>query len=287
MQSREGFDIVSAPRCNSVCLMLGPYRNLSTLTAATLFLHPQCQVLNHAGDRVFGGEYDFFSDCSSRGIDRFIRGAIEMSAGGERGDHGGSITLSHAFDPPHRMRALFERSGLPLVKHDIRSLLWKESHRTANLIRDRGVDLAGLLAADTRLRFLLPIRHPLDCAVSNIKTQHVRHFKSVVDPTDVGEVCEAVLDEIRWVMDLAERFPGRFFHFYEHSIGDRKLVDLETFLELDHDERWLALAREAMSPSSRHEHPAALVDRYRAAVQARFADYPETTAKLLAFVAPA
>lgn len=101
-----------------------------------------------------------FADRSSRGIDRFIQGAIGMSAGGARGDHGGSITLSHAFDPRHRMRALFERSGLPLVTEDIRALFWKESHRTANLIRERGVNLAGLLAADTRLRFLLPIRHP-------------------------------------------------------------------------------------------------------------------------------
>ncbi|MCW5878805.1 MAG: hypothetical protein KIS80_08075, partial [Anaerolineales bacterium] len=37
----------------SVCLFLGPYRNLTTLTASMLSLHPECQVLNHAGTRVF------------------------------------------------------------------------------------------------------------------------------------------------------------------------------------------------------------------------------------------
>ncbi|MHB8529324.1 MAG: hypothetical protein ACYC8V_07420, partial [Caulobacteraceae bacterium] len=33
-------------------VILGPYRNLTTLTASVLALHPQCQVLNHASDRI-------------------------------------------------------------------------------------------------------------------------------------------------------------------------------------------------------------------------------------------
>ena len=47
----------------SVCLTLGPYRNLTTLTASVLFLHPNCQVLNHAGIRIYGNrQIDFLWD---------------------------------------------------------------------------------------------------------------------------------------------------------------------------------------------------------------------------------
>ena len=36
-----------------VCLTPGPYRNLTTLTVSVLYLHPDYQVLNHAGTRLF------------------------------------------------------------------------------------------------------------------------------------------------------------------------------------------------------------------------------------------
>jgi hypothetical protein len=238
--------------------MLGPYRNLTTLTAAVLFLHPQCQVLNHAGIRIFGGERDLFEEYSSRRVDEFIRYAIRLSAGGARGAYGGSITLSHAFDGHHRVRSLFEQAGLPLVKNDIRALLWKESHRIANRIHDPSMDLDGFFSADSRLRFLMPVRNPLDCSVSNIRTGHVRFFKGLRDSKDVGEVCEAVLDEIRRVLDVAKQFPGRVLYFFEHSIDDQMLISIEEFLQINHNADWLRLAREAMTSTSRYVHSPAL-----------------------------
>jgi hypothetical protein len=268
-------------------MAVGPYRNLTTLTAAVLFLHPQCQVLNHAGDRIFGTEYDLFSACTPGGVERFLRHAVALSAGGSRGAYGGSITFSHAFDRHRRLPTLFGATGLPLVKGDIRALFWKESHRISHRIRECGTNLSALLAADPRPRFLLPIRHPLDCAVSNIRTNHVRFFRGLADPTDVGQVCDAVLDEIRQVCDLAERFPGRFRHFFEHSLDDEMLVGLEAFLELEHHAPWLALAREAMTSTSRYVHPPARQARYRASVEAKFSDLPEVADGLLAFVGTA
>jgi hypothetical protein len=182
---------------------------------------------------------------------------------------------------------LFGAAGLPLVKREIRSVFWKESHRISHRIRDCGGNLAALLTADPRPRFLLPIRHPLDCAVSNIRTKHVRFFRGLADPTDVGQVCDAVLDEIRSVFDLAERFPGRFRHFFEHSIDEQMLVGLEAFLELEHHASWLTLAREAMTSTSRYVHPPAVQERYRASVQAKFSDLPGVADGLLAFVGTA
>ena len=49
-------------RVRRTAVLLGPYRNLTTLTASVLALHPQCQVLNHAGGRLLRrGALDFIS----------------------------------------------------------------------------------------------------------------------------------------------------------------------------------------------------------------------------------
>ena len=54
---------VDPSQLRSVCLALGPYRNLTTLTAGILSLHPQCQVLNHAGVRLLPDpERNFLAD---------------------------------------------------------------------------------------------------------------------------------------------------------------------------------------------------------------------------------
>jgi hypothetical protein len=42
---------ISTEQVKTVCLALGPYRNLTT---SLLFLHPTCQVLNHGGQRILG-----------------------------------------------------------------------------------------------------------------------------------------------------------------------------------------------------------------------------------------
>lgn len=85
----------------TACFALGPYRNLTTLTAALLFLHPRCQVPNHGSDRILPNpDVNFLIEYGTEKFDAFVRYAIELSAEGTRGRHGGSIMLSHAFDDP-------------------------------------------------------------------------------------------------------------------------------------------------------------------------------------------
>lgn len=98
---------------DSVCLALGPYRNLTTLTASTLFLHPNCQVLNHASDRIYGNrEIDFFDDYNRRKMDRFIQFSIRISKKGRRGTRGGSIIHSHAFDSNYKVKTIYKKEKL-------------------------------------------------------------------------------------------------------------------------------------------------------------------------------
>ena len=269
----------------SVCLALGPYRNLTTLTASILFLHPNCQVLNHAGRRVYGNrEIDFLWDYNKEKLDRFVQFAIKISGKGQRGPLGGSITYSHAFDSIHNVKGIYEKSGSGMIKKQIKCLFWKESLRTSNAIRERNVDLAGIFKSDERLRFLLPIRHPLDCAVSNLKTGHVRIFRGLTKDSSIFEVAKAILDEIFWFADLKKEFPGRFFYYLEREISRDMLVHLAKFLLLDPDETWVSNALSAMKIKPGYDHDSKLIDFYRDYVVDKGSRFPELSKSLLAFL---
>jgi hypothetical protein len=270
--------------CKSVCLTLGPYRNLTTLTAAILFLHPNCQVLNHAGDRVFRNKrLNFLSDYSQEKLDHFIQYAIRISTKGARGAYGGSIIFSHAFDSRYGMRKAFLRSGGAILKSEINCLFWKESLKTSNLIRKSNVDLASIFEKDERVRFIMPIRNPLSCAISNIKTGLVSIFDGLGAQPGEFEVVQAVLNEILWFAELERAYPDHFFSYFEHEISREMLVRLATFLQLEPNERWLDNALSVMKVNDGYNHDSQLIDFYRQYVKERFVDFPSLSTGLLDF----
>lgn len=272
---------------NTVCLALGPYRNLTTLTASVLFLHPNCQVLNHGGARIFGNpSVDFLSSYSKDKLDAFIAFALTISGKGERGGGGGSITHSHAFDDKHKLKDIYAKSSVAQGgKSDIQSLFWKESLHTSNLLQNQGTDVAALLAQEPRLRFLMPIRNPLDCAVSNQKTGHVGIFRGLKKDAPLDEVLVAILDEIYWFAALKQANPDRFFSYFEHSVNDTMLHDMAAFLQLSPDPEWLSNALAAMEINSSYQHSPELITLYTQYVDKQRAAFPELSAELLKFVA--
>jgi len=271
--------------CQTVCLALGPYRNLTTLTAAVLFLHPDCQVLNHAGPRIFGNrEVDFLSAFSKERLDRFIQFGIIISTEGRRGAYGGSITLSHAFDQKHEIKSIHEKSGLGLLKKNIKSLFWKESLKTSTLIRSRNIDLGSIFDKDERLRFLMPIRNPFDCASSNLNTGLVNLFAGLNKQSSLIEVLRAVLNEIYWFAGLQRRYPGRFFTYFENEISSDMLVNLAAFLKLDPSESWVTSAMSAMQLGrSDYKYGHDVIDWYQKYVEDNFTEFPGLSAGLLHF----
>ena len=276
---------IDITKCQTVCLTLGPYRNLTTLTAATLFLHPNCQVLNHAGSRIFGNqEIDFLSAFSKEKLDRFIQFGIKISIEGRKGDFGGSITLSHAFDQKHGMKKIHEKSGLGTLKKNIKSLFWKESLKTSILIRSKNIDLGSIFDKDERLRFLLPIRNPFDCAMSNLKTGQASIFSGLNNQSSLIEVLQAILNEIHWVAGLQRRYPGRFFTYFENDISPEMLVNLATFLKLDPSESWLTSAISAMQLKySNYSYGDDVIEWYQKSVKENFTQFPDLSAGLLHF----
>ena len=275
---------VDISRVKTVCLAMGPYRNLTTLTASILFLHPNCQVLNHGAERIFGdGRLDFLLHYSSRVADNFIRYAIYISGLGSRGKQGGSITLSHAFDGKHKMQALYKKQfGDKLIKEDINAVFWKESLRTSFHLRKHAIDLQQLFDQERRLRFLLPIRNPIDCALSNQKTGHAK-LRGLGKSAAVVEILDHVLDEILWFYRLEQQYPARFFHYLENDFDQDTAIRLADFLCLRRDPEWQEAVLEAFDISKHYEYPNTLIEAYDSMVREKFRDYPGMRTRLLAF----
>ena len=268
----------------SVCLMLGPYRNLTTLTASIMALHPKTQVLNHAGKRIYHlKQTNFFQNYTDRTFENFCRYAVAISSGGKRGDYGGSITLSHAFANHGRMGKLYRaRYGDKVIKDEIQCLFWKESMRTCNMIRENQVDLNALFKQNRILRFLMPIRNPLDCALSNMKTGHTKyiHTLSKIEPE---QVLDAIMQEISWFMTLHEKHPDRFFYYIQNQFDRTTLVQLAEFLNLDPDEQWIKDALEVYVMRKPYSYTPGLIRQYKKSLE-HLNHIPELKSRLEEFI---
>lgn len=272
----------------TVCLALGPYRNLTTLTASLCGLHPNCQVLNHGGRLILKDrKLNFLADYTTERFDAFTRFAIHVAESSRKGiQWGGSIVGSHAFTRDAMKEAYEKRFGDSLEKEHVHSVFWKESLRTSNLIRRENVDLGQIFERNAKLRFLYPVRNPLDCAVSNLKTGHFRRFEGLDRRATLPQTLEAVLREFAWFLDLHDAFPDRFFYFYENEDIQQVAVSLARFLRVEPDPDWLEDVRTVYEVESSYQHAPDVVDRYTSLVKKQFANRPSTVEALLSFTGP-
>ena len=273
----------------SVCILLGPFRNLTTLTCAVLGLHPNCTVLNHAGLRILpNSRLNFLSDGSADRFREFVRYAGFASRTGSGGPYGGDIRLSHAYDFEPTREAESRLRGL--ARGPTTSLVWKDSQRVTNYLRSAQVDVRHLMQRNEKLRFLLPIRNPIDCAISNLRTGHFHFFlrPHLSAESPLEEVVAAVLDEIEWFIALRDNSdqPERFFLYFEHEMGREVLERMLAFLALPRDERYLEAAAAAFRIGRPRRKQQAVIDRYAEEVSQKFERYPQIRDELLKFARP-
>lgn len=271
----------------SVCLVLGPYRSLTTATASILFLHPSCQVLNHAAIRVLPIEdVNFLLDYSESKFESFVRYAVHISQEGRAGAHGGTIASSHVFAQETMRRTYEDRYGKSLIKGDIWCLLWKDSMRVANFIRENNVDLADILAQNEKLRFLMPIRNPLDCAVSNYRNGQARHFLDL-ENYRLENILDCILREILWFLDLQKDHPERFFYFFENDFDESLLSSLADFLCLEPVSDWIEDALKCYKLRDPCIHSHEFIDHYEQSLEVHLHRHPLIVEKLKTFSAQA
>lgn len=272
---------------DTVGIFLGPYRNLTTLTASLLFLHPFCQVLNHAAGRILGdNRLDFFANYSDETFQAFLRFAISASEGGRNGDFGGSITHSHAFVSHDAMREAHKKVGATLVKQEIHTLIWKDSLKVSQYLRQNQTDLDVLFLNNNKLRFIMPVRHPLDCAMSNLHTGRAQYFQNMGPEATLMPVVKAILDEHLWFEQCRTLHPDRFFNFFQSEINkEETFIQLANFLGLKATPEWLTHVKSAWSlKGRRYKFPPKIVEQYQQMTAQIFGEQPDFSKRLLAFI---
>jgi hypothetical protein len=226
----------------TVGMFLCPNRNLTTLTAAVLSLHPHVQVLNHGLERLRDlGLLRFLESGEDADLEQFIRGALAMSRDGRRGDYGGSILLSHAYDRPALRAAYVERYGEAPLKPAVRCLVWKEGARLREFLKAGRIDPVALAERLPRLRFISPLRHPIAHLRSLQKyyaPDLLPYVRSSLPDLTQASVARYVLsahdDFLRW----HRRCPAHFHCFGEDGLEADGALRLLAFLGLADNDAW-------------------------------------------------
>lgn len=277
-------ELAAADRITAVVLPLGPYRNLTTMTAALFALHPQAVVLNHAADRVFASRHDPFDAPSPERWRAFKAVALRLLRHGRKSSYGGNVLLSHAFRGRPIAAVYADRFGDVLAKPAATTLFWKDSMRFQNRFEAGDPRIDDFIAAVPGAVFIFPVRNPMDCARSNLATGHVRHLVPK-DRSNFDAALRRVLEALRWFRARERADPARFWSFTEAELGGDFFVRFAAFARLPADPAWLADAPRAVEIARRSEHKPGRPQLYARLVAELFADDPDMRARLERFIA--
>jgi len=269
----------------TICFLSGPYRNLTTLTASMAVLHPNCQVLNHAQGRILPhNKVDFFKKYSTDKFHNFVRYAIRLSLSGFRGRLGGNILFSHAFDKNILKEKYRERFGEEVLKKNIKCLLWKEGLHLKNHLIKNDITEIDLIRQNSKIKFILPIRNPLDCAKSNQNTGMSNIFININDKSNFQEILKEILDAILEFLENKKQFPSNFFHYYQHSFNEDLLIRFCDFMTLPFDEKWKDDVLEIFNIKPSYSHNEEDIVFYKNYVNEKFTSFPDEMENLIKFV---
>lgn len=282
---KRGSQSIDISGIKTICIVLGPYRNLTTLTASIMSLHPNCQVLNHGLDRIKGDKsLNFLTNYSSETLANFLKYAIYISGGGKRGNYGGSITFSHAYAENNQMGESYrELYGDQLVKDDIQSLFWKESLYTTNILQQYPDKFQQILKENPTIKFILPVRNTLDCAESNIKTGMATIYPEIKDKTNRKKIIQRIMQDYHWFFELKANFPDRFFYYFQHEMNRNRFIELAKFLNISADETWLQYCLKNYQVRSKYDHSKETREFFSQTVCEMFTDFPAEKEELLRF----
>lgn len=222
---------------NTICIILGPYRNLTTLTASCCMLHNQVQVLNHGPYINENNKTNFLVQYSKNKVDNFIKEVLRIACDEEViPGKGGIITASHAFKNYKIMQNVFNNKFSKISKDDTKSIVWKDSHKNTNILLKNN-NLKNLLHMDNRLKFLLPIRNPIDCAISNSNFDVSAHKKYFCKNKRREDILKSLFDIYKWFFEFENKYQDRFFSFFEFE--SMYFIDrFEKFACIDTDVQW-------------------------------------------------
>jgi hypothetical protein len=284
-RSEEPDEIDKIDRVNKikkVCLILGPYRNLTTMIVGVMALHPNIQVMNHGMKTLFTdkSQNDFLSDYSDKLLENFKHAAMSRSLVMVKGIRGGSILASHAYDPEYVLYKLYKsRYANRRMKDDPICLIWKESYRVLKILKDLPKSKLDKLMAVPQLCFIMPVRNPLDTAISHLVSfdEHIKLYG--INPAEATRinVLDAVLTNIAHVFKLQSEYgKDKVLIIFASDLTDpvnilKSASNIEKFLGVKSDKIWEESAQQNLViTKSRYNHDWSIIDFYLSRIKELF-----------------
>ncbi len=275
-------ELAAADAITTVVLPLGPYRNLTTMTAALFAFHPQAVVLNHAAERIFGTRFDPFERLDPDRWRAFKGGALRLLRHGRRSSYGGNVLLSHSFREGGLRERYVARFGEVLAKPGATTLFWKDSMRFQNRLMAGRPSMEAFAAAYPEAIFIFPVRNPMDCARSCLGTGHWHHLVPK-SQAEFAPVLTRILESLRWFRMQERRDPGRFWSFTEAEIDAGFPGRFAAFCRLPEAASWQIDAPHAIAVRRKSDHGPENRALYARLVATIFEDDPEMRARLEPF----
>ena len=221
---------------------------------------------------------------SENRFNSFIKYAIHLSLSGKRGLEGGSILHSHAFDKSDVKEKYKNRFGDKLLKEKINCLFWKEGLHLQNHFLENNINTLDLIKKNKKIVFILPIRNPLDCAMSNQNTGMSNIFHKINHNSTYQEILKSILDDFLLFFSYQKQLSFNFFHYYQHSFNESTLKGFCNYLDLPFDERWKNDVLDIYNIKESYPHKKEDIDFYEEYVSTNFKDFPDEMEKLLQFI---
>ena len=198
-----------------VIFILGPYRNLTTMLSSYMNLHENIVVFNHGYNRIKNNGSDFWNKMTEQSYNKFVNFVIKNYTKGKRGDFGGDITLSHAYDKKN----IISKYKVPFKKN-IKYILLKESGLITNDLRSNFSDIDKIHELISfykdKIYFIRPIRNILKSVLSN---QHTLKWKKYAELTNKKDMLNWYLQDLNWFYICKKKYPNIFCYFYEKDIN--------------------------------------------------------------------
>jgi hypothetical protein len=240
---------VDSKQIESIILMFGTYRNLTTLIASIYSIHPNCLVLNHAGERVlWNNKLNFIKNPQKEVYQNFIDFAFYAQKHGRKGVAGGDIEKSHAF----RKKKMKEAKDLAPSRGKIKHIFWKEPYPITKNFLDGGKWIEKIFKRFPHVQMIMPIRNPLDCSISYINTGMNKEL--IGHPQKKMEVAQHLVDIYASFGKLQKRYKDRLFYFTQEDMGKKWLKELAQHSKMKVDKRWVKAASHALDLKQSYEH---------------------------------
>ena len=175
-----------------------------------------------------------------------------------------------------------DRYGETLLKETAKVLYWKDSQRIQNRLLENGDGISHLVNNFNNVKFLLPIRNPIHCTKSVLRSGHWKHLVSEREANFIT-VLNTILTNIKSLCEHERLSNDRLLRIWEPELTTIALPKLCEFSQIKRDQQWEQQIKKTVHIRPRRSTKEEEVI-FRDLVEEKFENLPRIYTKLMMFL---